>query len=210
MTDLHTLLARPVLEVAPDLVGARLVSEIGGRRVVVHLTEVEAYDGAHDPGSHAYRGPTPRTQVMFGPAGFLYVYFSYGMHWCANVVTGVEGAASAVLMRAGRVVEGVEVAQERRPAARQERELARGPARLAACLGLDGSFSGHDLTREPVRLEPARRPSRSVSTGPRVGISGEGGDADRFPWRFWATDDPTVSLYRPSMPRRGPRRTELT
>jgi DNA-3-methyladenine glycosylase len=117
-------------QVAPALLGVRLVSELGGTRVAVRLTEVEAYMGGQDPGSHAYRGPTPRTTVMFGPAGFLYVYFTYGMHWCANVVCGPDGSASAVLLRAGEVVEGLDAARARRRAARRDEDLARGPARL--------------------------------------------------------------------------------
>ena len=107
-------------EVAPGLLGATLVSTVGGALVAVRLTEVEAYMGEHDPGSHAFRGRTPRTAVMFGPAGYLYVYFTYGMHWCANIVCGPQGAASAVLVRAGEVVQGLDAARARRPAARRD------------------------------------------------------------------------------------------
>src|SRR5699024_1598684 len=147
--------------------------------VTVRLTEVEAYAGAVDPGSHAFRGRTPRTEVMFGPPGHLYVYFTYGMHWCANIVTGVEGAASAVLLRAGEVVAGHDVAAARRSGTR-ERDWARGPARLAATLGLARDDNGVDVcgpAPEP-RLE---RPGDGVHpalirTGPRVGVSGPGGD----------------------------------
>ena len=193
-------LARPVLDVAPDLLGALLTA--GG--VTVRLTEVEAYAGAVDPGSHAFRGRTPRTEVMFGPPGHLYVYFTYGMHWCANLVTGVEGAASAVLLRAGEVVAGHDVAAARRPGIR-ERDWARGPARLAATLGLGRADNGVDVcgpAPEP-RLE---RPGDGVHpalirTGPRVGVSGPGGDGAAYPWRFWIDADPTVSVYRPG--RRG-------
>src|SRR5207245_1342891 len=117
----------PVAEVAPALLGCLLVA--GG--VTVRLTEVEAYGGhGADPGSHAHRGPTPRSAIMFGPPGRLYVYFSYGMHWCANVVTGLEGEASAVLLRAGEVIGGLEQARSRRPGSRDD-DLCRGPARLA-------------------------------------------------------------------------------
>ena len=193
-------LARPVLDVAPDLLGALLTA--GG--VTVRLTEVEAYAGAVDPGSHAFRGRTPRTEVMFGPPGHLYVYFTYGMHWCANLVTGVEGAASAVLLRAGEVVAGHDVAAARRPGIR-ERDWARGPARLAATRGLGRDDNGVDVcgpAPEP-RLE---RPGEGVDpalirTGPRVGVSGPGGDGAAYPWRFWIDADPTVSVYRPG--RRG-------
>ena len=200
-------------DVAPALLGARFVSAIGGTRVAVRLTEVEAYMGEADPGSHAYRGPTPRTRIMFGPAGFLYVYFSYGMHWCANVVCGPPGAASAVLLRAGEVVEGVDAARARRPAARREADLARGPARLTSALGVDGGCDGADLVEGPdLWIEPADTTAAAgaVRTGPRVGVSGAGGSGEVFPWRFWLDGEPTVSTYRPGQPRRrdtGPRTT---
>ena len=195
----------PAPEVARLLLGARVVSLIGGERVVVRLTEVEAYAGPLDPGSHAYRGPTPRTRIMFGPAGFLYVYFTYGMHWCANVVCGPDGEASAVLLRAGEVVDGVALARSRRPAARSDVDLARGPARLAAALGLAREHGGTDLCAPgaPVWLEPGaggRLPA--VHVGPRVGVAGAGGDGAVFPWRFWLAGEPTVSLYRPGISRR--------
>jgi DNA-3-methyladenine glycosylase len=190
-------------QVAPVLLGVRLVSQLGGARVAVRLTEVEAYQGEDDPGSHAFRGPTPRTRIMYGPAGFLYVYFTYGMHWCANVVCGPAGSASAVLLRAGEVVEGLDAARARRRTARSDAELARGPARLTSALGIDGAQNGADLLGgEQVWLEVARGPGTAVRTGPRVGIRGEGGDGDRFPWRFWLDDEPTVSTYRPGQSRR--------
>jgi DNA-3-methyladenine glycosylase len=197
-------LARPVLEVAPALLGAH----VSAHGVTVRLTEVEAYAGTRDPGSHAFRGPTPRTQVMFGPAAHLYVYFSYGMHWCCNVVCGPDGEASAVLLRAGEVVEGTALARGRRDAGRlrphPERDLARGPARLAAALGLAREHDGLDLLdpASPVRLRLADDPGGPVVQGPRVGVSGEGGDAGRYPWRFWLEGEPTVSAYRPGATRR--------
>jgi len=197
--------AEDVLDVAPALLGATL-SHAG---VTVRLTEVEAYAGESDPGSHAFRGRTPRTSVMFGPAGHLYVYFSYGMHWCANVVTGVDGAASAVLLRAGEVVDGHEVAAQRRAGIRT-REWARGPARLATTLGLTGEQTGADACAPEgaVRFHapPEHVPMSRVRTGPRVGVSGAGGDAAAYPWRFWLEDEPTVSVYRPAKPRRRPPR----
>ena len=191
-------------EVAPALLGARLVSTVGAALVAVRLTEVEAYMGERDPGSHAFRGRTPRTAIMFGPAGHLYVYFTYGMHWCANVVCGPEGAASAVLLRAGEVVRGVDAARARRPAARRDADLARGPARLASALGMDGSLDGADLCdpASAIWLEPAVDTAGSLRTGPRVGVSGAGGSGETFPWRFWLEDEPTVSAYRPGEPRR--------
>lgn len=198
---LARLLAGDVLAVAPALLGARLTHA----GVTVRLTEVEAYAGSVDPGSHAFRGRTPRTEVMFGPAGRLYVYFTYGMHFCANVVTGPEGEASAVLLRAGEVVDGHEVAAARRAGVR-ERDWARGPARLATTLALGREQNGLDLLDAATdgRLEPPTAPAAasSVRTGPRVGVSGPGGDGEAFPWRFWLADEPTVSVYRPAVRRR--------
>jgi DNA-3-methyladenine glycosylase len=196
-------LSRPVLEVAPMLLGAVLTTRLPDGVVSVRLTEVEAYDGTSDPGSHAFRGRTARNAVMFGPAGRLYVYRHLGLHFCANVVTGPDGAASAVLLRAGEVVAGVELARERRRrrgVVRADRDLARGPARLADALGIDMVLLGANLLDSgTVRLasgEPV--PWRQ---GPRVGISGDGGDAAHFPWRFWIPDEPTVSAYRPGVSR---------
>jgi len=203
-------LRRSSLDVAPDLLGRVLVHDSPRGRVAVRLTEVEAYCGPGDPGSHARNGRTPRTAVMFGPPGHLYVYFSYGMHWCVNVVCERDGTAAAVLLRGGEVVEGTELARSRRPAARKDRELARGPARLASALGLDRASDGvalgdrvHLLVGEPVGAERVR-------TGPRVGVSGPGGDAERYPWRFWVDGDPTVSVYRPGVSRRGHARAATT
>ena len=191
MADLDELLSGPVLEVAPRLLGA----VVRHGEVAIRLTEVEAYDGADDPGSHAFRGPTPRNQVMFGPAGHVYVYFTYGMHHCANVVCGPEGTASAVLMRAGEVVEGLDAARARRGAAR-DRDLARGPARLCVALGLDLTHDGLPLDRPPLTLEPGE-PVTGFLTGPRVGLR----LAPDRPWRFWLPDEPTVSPYRAAVPR---------
>lgn len=200
------LLSGPVLEVAPRLLGCLLSHE----GVTVRLTEVEAYAGADDPGSHAYRGPTPRTQVMFGPAGHLYVYLSYGMHRCVNVVTGTEGSATAVLLRAGEVVEGMPLARARRAAGRRspvaDRDLARGPGVLTVALALGAEHDALDLTAPgaPVTLV-AGEPATAVRTGPRVGVSGEGGDGALFPWRYWADGEPSVSAYRPGTRRLGRR-----
>jgi DNA-3-methyladenine glycosylase len=183
------------LTIAPRLLGAVLVSDVGGVEIAVRLTEVEAYEGRDDPASHAFRGPTARTAVMFGPPGHLYCYFTYGMHWCANIVCGPDGVAAAVLLRAGEVIEGMDAARARRPAARRDVELARGPARLATCLGLGAAQNGTDLC-DPgaaVRLEsvPARRVPR-VSSGPRVGITA----AAERDWRFWVDGAPTVSTFK--------------
>ncbi len=185
---------------APALLGA-VVTHAG---VSVRLTEVEAYAGESDPGSHAFRGPTPRTRVMFGPAGHLYVYFTYGMHWCANVVCGPDGDASAVLLRAGEVVDGDHLAAARRQGIAR-RDWARGPARLATTLGLTGEHTGIDACGATATVSfsaPARPDARNVvRTGPRVGVAGAGGDAATFPWRFWIDGEPSVSAYRPAKPR---------
>ena len=190
-----------VLDVAPALLGATITHD----GVTVRLTEVEAYAGEVDPGSHAFRGPTPRTRVMFGAAGHLYVYFSYGMHWCTNVVCGPDGEASAVLLRAGEVVAGEDVAAARR-AGIARRDWARGPARLAKTLGLTGDLTGVDacMPRGPVRFHAPQPPvaAARIRTGPRVGVSGAGGEAAAYPWRFWLDGEPTVSVYRPAKPRR--------
>lgn len=210
---------RPVLDVAPELLGC----VIAHHSVRIRLTEVEAYDGQRDPGSHAYHGRTPRTAVMFGPPGGLYVYFTYGMHFCANVVCGPDGTASAVLLRAGEVVAGVDEARARRtrPGGRPPtaRDLARGPARLAQALGLNREHNGADVTgtgpivvTRPGPLENVEHPETPaqsgvgvapgrVRTGPRVGVSGAGGDGEAFPWRFWIEGEPTVSAYRPAVRR---------
>ncbi|MFD6140705.1 DNA-3-methyladenine glycosylase [Promicromonospora sp. NPDC060271] len=202
---------RPVLDVARDLLGATLTTRTPDGVVSLRLTEVEAYDGATDPGSHAFRGPNRRNATMFGEPGRLYVYRHLGLHHCVNVVCGPEGEASAVLVRAGEVVDGADLARSRRLASgvvRADRDLARGPARLAVALGLDLSDDGADVTdpdgavllsRPPAvssQAEPVETSDVAVRTGPRVGVSGDGGSADLFPWRFWLDAEPTVSVYR--------------
>ncbi|SCL25414.1 DNA-3-methyladenine glycosylase [Micromonospora rhizosphaerae] len=197
LAGLADLLAGPVVPAARGLLGCRL----SANGITVRITEVEAYAGtAGDPASHAHRGRTPRNSVMFGPAGHAYVYFTYGMHWCMNVVTGPDGEASAVLLRAGGVVDGLDAARARRPAVRRDVDLARGPARLCAALGIDRSVYGLDLLGEgPVRLGPAVAPvpEAMIEAGPRVGVTG----AHDVPWRFWIAGDPTVSAYRRHVPR---------
>lgn len=183
-------------EVAPLLLGAHLTSLVDGHRVRIRITEVEAYGGVgEDPGSHAYRRLTPRNATMFGPPGRAYVYFTYGMHHCLNVVTCPAGSAGAVLVRAGEVVEGIEVARERRPGA-PDRDLARGPARLTVALGVTTALDAVSLTstRSPLRLRPATPagPDR-VAASPRTGVAGAGAGT---PWRFFLRDEPTVSPYR--------------
>jgi DNA-3-methyladenine glycosylase len=188
-------LCAPVHEVAPRLLGAVLWHG----PVAVRLTELEAYDGATDPASHAYRGRTARNAVMFGPPGHLYLYFTYGMHWAGNISCGPEGVGSGVLMRSGEVIEGIEVARSRRGRA-TDRDLARGPGRLTQALGLNPEHKGCDLLANgPVRLEPSVEDVKTIMVGPRVGVSIE---ADR-PWRFWIGDSRFVSDYKrsPRAPR---------
>ena len=206
--DVLALLAGDPVDVAPHLLGAVMAVRGDDGVVAVRLTEVEAYRGEADPGSHAYRGRTSRNAVMFEAAGGIYVYFTYGMHHCLNIVTGPEGVSRAVLLRGGEVVEGIEQARARRPAARTDRDLARGPARLCAALGLDRSDDGALLGGPGSRIsltlpEPQRAPDAGrIRRGPRTGVAGPGGDGDAFPWRFWLDGEPTVSTYRPAVTRR--------
>jgi DNA-3-methyladenine glycosylase len=228
---------RPVLDVARDLLGATLTRRTADGVVSLRLTEVEAYDGETDPGSHAYRGLSRRNATMFGEPGRLYVYRHLGLHHCVNVVCGPEGLPSAVLLRAGEVLgdpesDGVRLARSRRLAVgvvRVDRDLARGPARLAVALGLNLSDDGADVTDPdgavvlrhrrfeprradpsqvdpspvgPAQVHPVEPPAAVVRTGPRVGVSGEGGRADLHPWRLWLDAEDTVSTYRAAQPRR--------
>jgi len=194
-----------VVAAARRLLGCTVAADTADGTVAVELVEVEAYRGADDPASHSYRGRTPRNAVMFGPPGHLYVYFVYGMHFCANVSCLPDGEAAAVLLRAGRVVSDPGIARVRRPTAKRDVELARGPARLAALLGLGREHNGVDLTSaaSPIRLvagEPVA-PER-IRTGPRVGVAA----AHDVPWRFWVDGAPEVSPYRRHQPRvRDPR-----
>jgi DNA-3-methyladenine glycosylase len=181
---------RPLLEVTRDLLGRLLVHRAPEGTSAVRLVEAEAYDGVGlDPASHAHRGRTPRNAVMFGPPGRLYLYFTYGMHWCANVVCGPEGTAQAVLLRAGEPVAGVELMRARRPASRP-RDLARGPARLCQALGLAGWANGASLASGPVLLTAGWPvPDDQVTWTGRVGVSAA---ADR-PWRALVATSPNVS-----------------
>ena len=191
----------PSEDVARRLIGAIVsVDGVGGR-----IVETEAYD-REDPASHSFSGPTPRNAVMFGPPGHVYVYFTYGMHWCMNLVCGPEGRASAVLLRAGEVVERAPLATRRRPTAKTPRELARGPARLTLALGVDGSQDGLDATdpTSPLTVStPAGTRGGEVLHGPRVGVAGDGAV---HAWRFWLAGEPSVSAYRPAVSRRRPDR----
>ncbi len=187
--------------VAPRLLGARLISCAAPGRVVLRIVEVEAYGGTgEDPGSHAFRRQTPRNASMFGPAGHAYIYFTYGMHWCFNVVVGPVGSASAVLVRAGYVVDGQEVARARRPSAASDLDLARGPARLTKALGIEGDLDGVDLfdPESHLQLHLLGRPWAVAQVTARTGVAGAGAAT---PWRF-AADHPSVSPYRAAQPRR--------
>ena len=195
--------ARPAVEVAPDLLGAVIEHQTAAGLVAVRLTEVEAYAGESDPASHAYRGKTRRTAVMFGPPGHAYVYFTYGMHFCVNLVCLPAGTAAAVLLRAGAVVEGEALARARRATSRSGADLASGPARLCRALGIDSSLNGADVCAadSPLRVRGvsrcrntmARSAEMRIATGPRVGVTG----AAEVPWRFWVEGAPSVSAYRP-------------
>ncbi|MEU5907381.1 DNA-3-methyladenine glycosylase [Micromonospora sp. NPDC047527] len=196
----YSWLHAPAAEV-PETARALLGWEISTGGVRVRLTEVEAYAGTgEDPASHAHRGPTPRTTVMFGPAGHAYTYFVFGVHWCLNIVCGRTGEAAAVLLRAGEVVDGFDLARKRRGEV-ADRDLARGPARLVVALGVTAEANGTSVLdgSGPLLLLPPTRPvaPSAISAGPRVGVAA----AHDVPWRFWITDDPTVSAYRRHAPR---------
>nr|WP_218868942.1 DNA-3-methyladenine glycosylase [Leifsonia psychrotolerans] len=182
---------QPAVEVAPFLLGS--VLRHGG--VSVRVTEVEAYQGGGvDPSSHAFRGQTARNASMFGPPGHLYAYFSYGLHVCANVVCSPVGQASGLLLRAGAVIDGLELARARRTTSRGDRDLAQGPARLTVALGITLGDDGADLFEPPFSLVLPAQPVEYL-TGPRTGVSGEGG-GERFPWRFWMPGEASVSPYK--------------
>ncbi|MFE4195548.1 DNA-3-methyladenine glycosylase [Paenarthrobacter sp. NPDC056912] len=203
--DVRSLLAGDPRIIAPLILGAVLTHHSDEGPVSVRLTEVEAYlgprDSEHpDPGSHTFGGRTPRNSPMFGPPGFLYVYFTYGMHYCANIVCGPDAVPSALLLRAGRIVAGQELAKSRRPASKTDNDLASGPARLASALGLTTADTGRDALGAPFSLWLPRRPVAAVASGPRVGVAGPGGSTE-YPWRFWIEDDPTVSRYKAARPR---------
>jgi DNA-3-methyladenine glycosylase len=190
--------ATAVDEAARALLGWRLTAN----GVTVRLTEVEAYSGlGADPASHAHRGRTGRNAVMFGPAGRLYVYQIYGMHYCANIVCGEDGVASAVLLRAGEVTGGLDVARQRRPAARRDADLAAGPAKLMQVLRLDRAANDTSVVdgSGPLTVTPPAEPvpAALVEAGPRVGVTA----AHDVAWRFWLKGDPTVSAYRRHTPR---------
>jgi len=183
-------------EVAPDLLGKVVVA--GGRRG--RIVEVEAYCGGVDPAAHSYRGLTARNATMFGPPGHLYVYFSYGLHWCCNPVCGEPGEAVAVLLRALEPLAGLDAMRAARPGV-VDRDLCRGPARLCAALGITGAADGADLVtgdRGLTIVDDGTAPPAEPAVGARVGIT-LGADS---PWRWWVPDSPFVSRGRGAPPRR--------
>jgi DNA-3-methyladenine glycosylase len=183
----RSFFARDGRVVAPELLNKLLVR---GERVG-RIVEVEAYAGSEDPASHGFRGPTPRTEVMFGPAGHLYVYFTYGMHFCANAVCGPVGESSAVLLRALAPVEGLDLMRDARPAAKRDRDLCSGPAKLCQAFGIDRAQDGVDLVDgQDVRvLDDGTPPPDLPGVSPRIGIS----VAVDEPWRWFVPGDPNVS-----------------
>ncbi|WP_368496638.1 DNA-3-methyladenine glycosylase [Herbiconiux sp. A18JL235] len=185
------------LEVAPLLLDAVLTHESPAGPVSVRISEVEAYLGEGvDPGSHAFRGKTRRVASMYGAPGHLYAYFTYGMHVCANVVCSPEGEASAVLLRGGEVIDGLDLARSRRPTAKSDRDLARGPANLVRALGIAMTDDGASLVASPFALRvPAQAPAGAVVRTLRTGVGGDGGGVP-FDWRFHLEGDPTVSAYK--------------
>lgn len=206
-----TWFERDPLELAPLLLGGVLRRADASGTVALRLTEVEAYRGADDPGAHTFRGKTARNATMFGPGGHVYCYFTYGMHHAVNIVAGPEGSGWGVLVRAGEVVDGAPLALERRSARRASRptgELARGPGNVAQALGATLADDGAALLDAAAEhaedalwsFEPAAQPPPH-RTGPRVGVSGPGGDATAFPWRFWIPGQPSVSAYRAAVRR---------
>jgi DNA-3-methyladenine glycosylase len=204
---------RPATEVAPELLGCVLAASSADGEVAAELVEVEAYMGSADPPSHAFRGMTARNEVMFGDPGHAYVYFTYGMHFCVNLVCMPGGVASAVLLRAGRIVAGGELAAERRlgavgsgavrVATRRFEQLASGPARLCQALGIARAQNGLDVCDPDGELRICARAGFAglsddqIATGPRVGVS----SGAEVPWRYWIAGDRAVSAYRPHVPR---------
>jgi DNA-3-methyladenine glycosylase len=185
--------ARDSRELAPLLLNKILVHDDPDEgRLAVRIVEVEAYAGAEDPGSHGFRGLTMRNAAMFGPPGHLYVYFTYGMHWCMNVVAGEQGFASAVLLRAGEPIVGIDAIRARRLAARRDADLCSGPARLTQALGIAREHDGIDLTRGPIRMLDDGMPSpRRPKITRRVGLREGRGDEHR--WRFFVSGNINVS-----------------
>ena len=175
------------VDAAQRLLGCELVREIGGKTIRVRIVETEAYDQT-DAASHSYKGRTARTEVMFGPAGHLYVYFTYGMHFCCNIVVGEAGYSAAVLVRAVEPIEGEEIMRGLRD--KPGVALSNGPAKLCQALQIDTDLNGHNMTKSPLKLieQPTVAPADIVTTT-RIGIS----QAKEEPWRFYIRDNAYIS-----------------
>ncbi len=186
--DLSHLLDVPAEVAAPRLLGCELIREFEGQELIAKIVETEAYDQI-DEASHSFRGNTTRTSVMFGPAGFLYVYFTYGMHYCMNVVVGVPGHGAAVLIRAIEPLAGVEIMSANRHGLAGP-ILTNGPAKLTQALAVDRNFNGHNLAESPLKLvlKPSLAGSEIITTT-RIGIS----RAIDKPWRFYIKNNQFVS-----------------
>lgn len=181
-------LATDTARVAKELLGCYLVREIDGQELIGKIVETEAYHQS-DAASHSYRGKTPRTEIMFGPPGFSYVYFTYGMHHCMNVVTGEEGEGSAVLIRAVEPVKGIEQMRKNRPD-KSDHDLTNGPAKLCYALDINKSLNEHDLTKPPLQLRAGEQvDAKNIVATTRIGIS----ESKEKPWRFYIKDNPFVS-----------------
>ncbi|MDB5164728.1 MAG: DNA-3-methyladenine glycosylase [Candidatus Saccharibacteria bacterium] len=186
--NLETLLAGPAEEVAPRLLGSHLVREVDGQTLIGRIVETEAYS-QQDAASHSYRGETERTKIMFGPAGFLYVYFTYGMHYCCNVVVGGAGEGAAALIRAVEPIQGEDIMRHNRHGIAGV-QITNGPAKLCQALHIDRTQNGHDLSKSPLKLvmQPALTQTHIVQTT-RIGIT----KAADVPWRFYERDNPYIS-----------------
>lgn len=190
---LRSFYDRPTVHVARDLLGMVLVRQLFDDTVSGRIVEVEAYTGQTDPGSHAYRGRTRRTEVMFGPPGYLYVYFTYGMHFCMNVVTEAPGIAGAVLLRAAQPLLGVHV-MERRRGPRALVDLCNGPAKLCQAFAITRDQNGADLEGDDIWIEDDGAAPGTVAVTSRVGLSA----GRELPLRFYLADSQFVSPGRPS------------
>ncbi len=199
----RSFFARDVLEVAPEILGCVLQRTDAEGTVSIRITEVEAYAGERDPGSHCYRGKTNRNSTMFGPPGHIYCYFTYGMHHALNLVAGQTGQPYGCLIRAGDVIEGGQLARLRREVKPRttplpDRSLARGPGCVAQSFAANLTNNGDDLFDGEWRfLVPDNHVVNPHATGPRVGLSGPGGDGAAFPWRYWIAGASSVSSYKP-------------
>lgn len=185
--------ARPAAEVAPDLLGKILARNLNGTVLRGRVVEAEAYLGESDPGSHAFRGPTPRTQVMFGPPGYVYVYFTYGAHYCMNVVTNTDGTAGAVLLRALEPLEGIDVMEQNR-GGRPYVDLCNGPGKLCQALGITREENGADLEGNAIWMEDDGVEPEEIATSTRVGLSA----GKSMPLRFYIPGSSCVSRGKPS------------